>query len=81
MKRIDIITLFPEVCHNFLHESIIGRAVNKGLLEINTHQLRDYSTDRLRRVDDTPSGGGKGMLIQAVALFFMHSKMQMIIRM
>ena len=68
MKSIDIITLFPEVCHNFLHESIIGRAVNKGLLAITTHQLRDYSTDRLRRVDDTPYGGGKGMLIQAEPL-------------
>lgn len=69
MKRIDIITLFPEVCSSFLHESIIGRAIKKGLLEINAHQLRDYSTDRLRRVDDTPYGGGKGMLIQAEPLY------------
>ncbi len=72
--RLDIITLFPEVCHNFLHESIIGRAVKKGILEINTHQLRDYSLDRLRRVDDTPYGGGKGMLIQAEPLFNACSK-------
>lgn len=63
--RIDIVTLFPEVCKQFLNESILGRAVRRGFIDIRCHQLRDYSPDRLRRVDDTPYGGGKGMLMQA----------------
>ncbi len=53
----------------FLSESIIGRAVRAGLIDIRTHQLRDYSTDRLRRVDDSPYGGGRGMLIGADPLY------------
>lgn len=67
--RIDIVTLFPEVCKQFLNESILGRAVRRGYIDIRCHQLRDYSPDRLRRVDDTPYGGGKGMLMQAEPLY------------
>jgi len=62
--RFDIMTLFPEMCDSILSESIIGRARTAGILDIKTHNIRDYSTDKHRRVDDTPYGGGKGMLIR-----------------
>ena len=70
--RIDIITLFPEMCDVVLNESIIGRAQKKGVLEIVTHQLRDFAFDKHKRVDDTPYGGGMGMLMKAepIALCF-----------
>lgn len=70
--RIDLITLFPEMCDAVLNESIIGRAQKKGVLEIETHQLRDFAFDRHKRVDDTPYGGGMGMLMKAepIALCF-----------
>jgi len=66
--RFDILTLFPEFVSAVLDESIIGRARKAGKLEINTHQIRDWSEDRHRRVDDTPYGGGKGMVMAAPPL-------------
>lgn len=70
--RIDIITLFPEMFESVLNESIIGRAQKSGAIEIVCHQLRDYAFDKHRRVDDTPYGGGMGMLMKAepIALCF-----------
>ncbi len=70
--RIDIITLFPEMCEAFLSESIIGRARKKGVVEFACHQLRNYAFDKHRRVDDTTYGGGMGMLMKAepIALCF-----------
>jgi tRNA (guanine37-N1)-methyltransferase len=70
--KIDIITLFPEMCETVLGESIIGRAQKSGSLEIKCHQLRDYALDKHRRVDDTTYGGGMGMLMKAepIALCF-----------
>ena len=70
--RIDIITLFPEMFAPVLGDSIIGRARQSGAVEIHTHQLRDYAFDKHRRVDDTPYGGGMGMLMKAepIALCF-----------
>lgn len=70
--RIDIITLFPEMFTPVLGDSIIGRAQKSGALEIHCHQLRDYAFDKHRRVDDTPYGGGMGMLMKAepIALCF-----------
>lgn len=70
--RIDIITLFPEMFEPVLGESIIGRAQTSGAIEIHTHQLRDFAFDKHRRVDDTPYGGGMGMLMKAepIALCF-----------
>ena len=62
---IDIMTLFPEMCEAFLSESIIGRARKKGIIEIKCHQIRDFAYDKHKRVDDTPYGGGKGMLMLA----------------
>lgn len=61
--RIDIISLFPEMFAGFLASSIPARAVKKGLLELALHNLRDYSTDRYKSVDDYPYGGGAGMVI------------------
>lgn len=66
--RIDILTLFPEMCKMVMGESIIGRAIEKGVLEINCHQIRDYTYDKHNRVDDYPYGGGKGMLLLAEPL-------------
>lgn len=70
--RIDIITLFPEMFAPILNESIIGRAQKSGAIEIVCHQLRNYAFDKHRRVDDTPYGGGMGMLMKAepIALCF-----------
>lgn len=62
--KINIMTLFPEMCEAVLSESIIGRAREKGLVEINCINIRDYTVDKHRRVDDAPYGGGMGMLMQ-----------------
>lgn len=63
--RIDLITLFPEMCQTVMGESIIGRAQKKGVLQVHCHQLRDYTYDKHNRVDDAPYGGGMGMLLMA----------------
>ncbi len=62
--RIDIITVLPELLQNFTQESIVGRAQRKGLVEIHVHNLRDYTQDKWRRVDDYPFGGFAGMVMQ-----------------
>lgn len=63
--RIDIATLFPDMCDTVLHESIVGRAQADGKIGLHTHNIRDYTLDKHRRVDDYPYGGGCGMLMQA----------------
>ena len=65
----DIMTLFPELVSTVLGESVIGRAQKSGALEINCHNIRDFSKDKHRRVDDTPYGGGKGMLMMAPPIY------------
>ncbi len=67
--RIDIATLFPEMCETVLNESIVGRARRAGKIELHCHQIRDYSADKHRRVDDTPYGGGMGMVMQAEPIY------------
>lgn len=62
--RIDIITVLPEMLEGFVKESILGRAQKKGLVEIHLHNLRDYTLDKWRRVDDYPYGGFAGMVMQ-----------------
>jgi tRNA (guanine37-N1)-methyltransferase len=62
--RIDIITVLPEMLEGFVRESILARAQKKGLAEIHLHNLRDYSTDKWKRVDDYPYGGFAGMVMQ-----------------
>ncbi len=67
--RFDILTLFPEMFEATLDNSIIGRAKNKGLVEINYIQIRDFSKNKHRKVDDYPYGGGQGMVMQAQPIF------------
>ncbi len=62
-------TLFPELCEQVLSTSILGRAAQKGLVSFHCHNIRDYTTDKHRRVDDAPYGGGKGMVMQAEPIF------------
>lgn len=67
--RIDLITLFPAMVEGFFRESILGRARKAGLLDIRTHNLRDHADNKHRSVDDTPFGGGAGMLLAPQPLF------------
>ncbi len=69
LMRIDIVTLFPEVAMAPLSDSIIQRARTAGLVEVHGHQLRDWSLDKHRRVDDSPCGGGQGMVLKPEPLF------------
>ncbi len=62
--RFDIMTLFPEYCDAVLSESIIGRARQAGIIRVETYNIRDWSKDKFRRVDDSPYGGGMGMLMK-----------------
>ena len=62
--KISILTLFPEMCNAYLSESIIGRARSAGKVQIECVDIRDYTKDKHRRVDDTPYGGGMGMIMQ-----------------
>jgi len=66
--KIEIATLFPEMCERVVDESIIGRARRAGKLEISCVNIRDYSDDKFRRVDDSPYGGGMGMVMEAEPL-------------
>lgn len=69
MMRIDVATLFPEMCQRVLDESILGRAARKGLIETHCHQIRDYTLNRQRQVDDYPYGGGCGMVMYAQPIY------------
>ncbi|MFH1657065.1 MAG: tRNA (guanosine(37)-N1)-methyltransferase TrmD [bacterium] len=62
--RFDIITIFPDIFNSYFQESIIKRAQEKGLIKIKIHNLRDWSSDRHRTVDDKPFGGGAGMILK-----------------
>ena len=64
MNRFHILTLFPEMVMDGLNTSIIGRAIEAGLLEINAVNIRDYSTNKHMKVDDYPYGGGAGLVMQ-----------------
>ncbi|MBQ9948133.1 MAG: tRNA (guanosine(37)-N1)-methyltransferase TrmD [Oscillospiraceae bacterium] len=67
--RIDIATLFTEMCDSVLHESIVGRGIKNGFIEIYTHDIRNYTENRHRKVDDKPYGGGTGMVMQAQPIY------------
>ena len=67
--RINIATLFPEMCDAVVNTSIIGRAKNAGKVDIRTYNIRDYSTNKHSHVDDTPYGGGHGMVMQAQPVY------------
>ncbi len=67
--RVDILTLFPEVCRVPLGESMMGRAQEAGALELKIHNLRDWTSDRHHVVDDAPFGGGQGMVMKPEPIF------------
>ena len=63
--RVDIVTLFPEMCQQVLDASIIGRAARRGCIETHCHQIRDYTLNKQKQTDDYPYGGGCGMVLYA----------------
>lgn len=67
--RFDILTLFPEMCEAVMSESIIGRARKAGKVKMNFHQIRDFAVNKHNQVDDTPYGGGAGMLMMAQPIY------------
>ncbi|MEB8473952.1 MAG: tRNA (guanosine(37)-N1)-methyltransferase TrmD [Acidithiobacillus ferriphilus] len=68
VMRFDVITIFPGLIHGYLQEGIVGRALTRGLIEVQTWNPRDFSDSTYRRVDDRPFGGGPGMLMMAPPL-------------
>ncbi len=69
MFKVDIATLFPEMCDAVLNCSILNRAKKFNIVDIKTHNIRDFSTDKHKKVDDYPYGGGAGMLMKADPVF------------
>ena len=67
--RIDFLTLFPDLCHTVMSESIMGRAWKKGILDIACHNIRDYTENKQKQVDDAPFGGGMGVVMQAQPIY------------
>ena len=67
--RFDVMTLFPDMVLGVLKESIIGRAQESGIIEVFAHNIRDYSTDKHRKTDDTPFGGGVGMVMTCQPIY------------
>jgi len=67
--KIDILTLFPEICRAPLNESMMKRAQEKGIVGVHIHNLRDWATDKHHVVDDAPFGGGQGMVMKPEPIF------------
>jgi tRNA (guanine37-N1)-methyltransferase len=67
--KVDIVTIFPAMVQAPLAEGIVGRAIERGVLDVRVHDLRDFTTDRHRVVDDVPFGGGPGMVLKPEPLF------------
>ena len=67
--KFHVLTLFPDMVKNGLSESVIGRAQESGLLSVNAVNIRDYTLDRHKKVDDYPYGGGAGMVMQAQPVY------------
>lgn len=76
MLRIDIISAVPDLLSSPLEHSIVGRARDKNLVDIQVHDLRDYSTDKHRKIDDYPFGGGAGMVLTAQPVFSCIEKLK-----
>ena len=74
--NIDVMTLFPEIFSLTMEIGVIGRAVKNKIVDLECHQIRDFSKDKHRRVDDYPFGGGEGMIMMAEPIFqtFEHIK-------
>ncbi len=69
MKRFDVMTLFPDMVSTVLSESIIGRAQSAGLVLVKCHNIRDFSTNKHKKTDDTPYGGGMGMVMTCQPIY------------
>ncbi|MQA28354.1 MAG: tRNA (guanosine(37)-N1)-methyltransferase TrmD [Luteitalea sp.] len=67
--RFDIVTIFPAMVEQVLSAGIVGRAISRGTLDVTVHDLRDFTTDRHRVVDDVPYGGGPGMVLKPEPIF------------
>src|SRR6478609_440770 len=67
--RFDVLSLFPELFHSYLQQSLLKLAIEKGLVDVRLWNIRDWATDRHKSVDDTPYGGGPGMLIACPAVY------------
>jgi len=67
--RFDLVSIFPEVFEPVFRQGVVGRAIARGLLSLHAHDLRDYTTDRHRQVDDAPFGGGAGMVMKPEPIF------------
>src|SRR5436190_264640 len=74
--KIDILTLFPEICRAPLSESIMKRAQENGIIDLRIHNLRDWTKDRHHIVDDAPFGGGQGMVMKAEPIFAAVEELQ-----
>ena len=67
--RFDVVSIFPEVFEPVFRQGVVGRAIGRGLLELHAHDLRDFTADRHRQVDDAPFGGGAGMVLKPEPIF------------
>ena len=67
-----VLTLFPEMIEQGLHTSILGRAMEKGIISLKAVDIRDYTEDKHRKADDYPYGGGAGMLMQAEPVYLAY---------
>ena len=76
MLRIDVLTLFPRMLDGFLAESMLGRALERRLLEVKVHDLRAWTTDKHRTADDRPFGGGAGMVLKPEPVFAAVEELQ-----
>jgi len=74
--HIDILTLFPQMLDGFLAESILGKALERGLLSVKVHDLRDWTTDKHHTADDRPFGGGAGMVLKPEPVFAAIEQLQ-----
>lgn len=61
--RFDVLTLFPDIFSGYMSQSILNKSIERGLVEIHVHNMRDWSTDRHQKIDDRPFGGGPGMIL------------------
>jgi tRNA (guanine37-N1)-methyltransferase len=67
--RIDILTIFPGIFEGPLRESLLGKGISSGVIDVRVHDIRDFTTDRHRQVDDVPFGGGPGMVMKPEPIF------------
>ena len=74
--KYDVITLFPEMIENYCSSSITKRGIETGIIKVKTHNPRDYSLDKHKRVDDTPYGGGDGMVLACQPIFVCYNSIE-----